>query len=330
MQDKIRIGIVGYGNLGRGVELAVHRNPDMKLAAVFTRRDPKQLSLINKTVKVLPIGQAGKMTSEIDVMILCGGSVGDLPQYGPWFAARFNTVDSYDNHANIPEYYDRMNRAAAKNGKTSIISIGWDPGLFSFFRMLSEAVLPQGKSHTFWGRGVSQGHSAAIRRIPGVKNGIQYTIPNKEAIEQARSGEDSEMKTEDKHVRECYVVAEEGADKESIARQIKTMPHYFAGYKTHVTFITEEELKREHSGMPHGGFVICSGRTGEKEENRQLIEFTLKLDSNPEFTASVLTAYARAAYRLNRTKCFGARTILDVPPALISLSPPEELRSKLL
>lgn len=324
----IRVGIAGYGNLGRGVELAVKHNPDMKLAAVFTRRAPETIKLRDSSVSVLHISEAEKMKDEIDVMILCGGSATDLPKQGVEFARMFNTVDSFDTHAKIPEYFDSIEQAAKAGGKIGIISIGWDPGLFSINRLLSEAVLPQGVSYTFWGRGVSQGHSDAIRRVKGVKNAIQYTIPVEEAVQRVRSGENPELSTREKHIRDCYVVAEDGADKAAIEYEIKNMPNYFSDYDTKVTFISEEELKRDHSSMPHGGFVIRSGNTSEN--HKHIMEFSLKLDSNPEFTSSVLVAYARAAYRLNKEGQTGARTIFDIPLGYLSMKSDAQLRKELL
>jgi diaminopimelate dehydrogenase len=330
MTEKIRIGIVGYGNLGKGVEIALKKCPDMELTAVFSRRAPETVKVIDNSIQVLRIEKAEKMREQIDVMILCGGSAADLPEQGPHFARMFNTIDSFDTHAKIPEYFEKMDRASKSAGKVSIISVGWDPGLFSINRMMSEAILPNGKSYTFWGKGISQGHSDAIRRVKGVKNAKQYTIPIDEAVNRVRSGENPELKTGDKHLRDCYVVAEEDADKAQIEHDIKTMPNYFDEYETKVTFITEEELIRDHSAMPHGGFVIRSGKTGIDNSNSSIIEFSLKLDSNPEFTSSVLVAYARAAYRLNREGQAGAKTVFDVPPAYLSPKSGAELRKELL
>lgn len=324
----IRIGIVGYGNLGRGVEEAIAQNPDLELVAVFTRRSPQHVHVKNAAIPVHPITEAAQWKDRIDVMILCGGSATDLPVQGPEFAKIFNTVDSFDTHARIPEYFDVVDQAAKTAGKTSIISVGWDPGLFSMNRMLAEAVLPNGKDYTFWGRGVSQGHSDAIRRVEGVKGGVQYTIPREEAMEKVRSGSNPQLTTREKHLRDCYVVAAEGADKARIEQEIKTMPNYFADYETRVTFISEEELKTKHAAMPHGGFVIRSGSTGEG--NQHIIEFSLKLDSNPEFTSSVLVAYARAAYKLNKEGQAGAKTVLDVPLGYLSHKSAAELRKELL
>lgn len=328
--SKLRIGIVGYGNLGKGVKTALKQNPDMELAAIFTRRAATSIEISDEPIEIVNIAKAADYINTIDVMILCGGSAKDLPEQGPYFAKMFNTVDSFDTHAKIPEYFKAVNEAAKKGGKIAAISIGWDPGLFSMNRMLAEAVLPNGEEYTFWGPGVSQGHSDAIRRIPGVKGGIQYTIPVDEAIETIRKGDVPQLTTREKHIRDCYVVAEEGADKAEIERQIKTMPNYFADYDTKVSFLTEEELKEKHSQMPHGGFVIRSGVTGENQETKQIIEFSLKLGSNPQFTASVLVAYARAVYRLNQEGQTGAKTVLDIPLGYLSSRSPEDLRRELL
>lgn len=327
--DKIRIGIVGYGNIGRGVELAVARNEDMELRAVFTRRDPSAVKIHTDGAAVMHMDDMLSMKDEIDVMVLCGGSATDLPVMGPKIAADFNTIDSFDTHARIPEYYADMDKAAKEGDKIGIISVGWDPGMFSLNRLYAEAILPQGSTYTFWGKGVSQGHSDAIRRVEGVKNGIQYTVPVEEAVDRVRSGSEPVLTTREKHLRECYVVPEEGADLAAIEAAIKTMPNYFDEYDTTVTFITEEELKAKHSSMPHGGFVIRSGESGEAG-NKHIIEYSLKLDSNPEFTASVLICYARAAYRLAKTGECGARTVFDIAPALLSMKTPEELRAGLL
>jgi diaminopimelate dehydrogenase len=327
--DKIRIGIVGYGNIGRGVELAVARNEDMELRAVFTRRDPSAVKIHTDGAAVKHMDDMLSMKDEIDVMVLCGGSATDLPVMGPKIAADFNTIDSFDTHARIPEYYADMDKAAKEGGKIGIISVGWDPGMFSLNRLYAEAILPQGSTYTFWGKGVSQGHSDAIRRVEGVKNGIQYTVPVEAAVDRVRSGSEPVLTTREKHLRECYVVPEEGADLAAIETAIKTMPNYFDEYDTTVTFITEEELKAKHSSMPHGGFVIRSGESGEAG-NKHIIEYSLKLDSNPEFTASVLICYARAAYRLAKAGECGARTVFDIAPALLSMKTPEELRAGLL
>jgi len=326
----IKIGIVGYGNLGKGVETAIKKNPDIELKAIFTRRSPYSLKINSDNVKVENIKDADKYAGYIDVMILCGGSATDLPLQGPRFAEKFNTVDSFDTHAKIPEYFDKMDKISRSHGNLSAISIGWDPGLFSMNRMLFQAILPKGKGYTFWGRGVSQGHSDAIRRIDGVKNAVQYTVPIEEAIEKVRRGKNPDLTTREKHIRDCYVVAEPGADKDKIAEEIKNMPDYFADYNTKVNFITEEELKEKHSAIPHGGFVLRSGQTGSDKENNQIMEFRLKLDSNPEFTAHVLVAYARAVYKLHKEGHTGARTVFNIPLSYLSGKSPAELRKELL
>jgi len=327
--SKIRIGIVGYGNIGCGVEQAIKRNEDMELAAVFTRRDPASVKVATEGAKVVHMDDMLSMKGDVDVMVLCGGSATDLPVMGPEIAANFNTIDSFDTHAKIPEYFANVDKAAKEGNNISIISVGWDPGMFSLNRLYAESILVQGSTYTFWGKGVSQGHSDAIRRIPGVKNAIQYTVPVDEAVDQVRSGSEPKLTTRDKHTRECYVVAQEGANKAEIENAIKTMPNYFDEYNTTVHFISEEELKRDHSKMPHGGFVIRTGETGE-EGNKHVIEYSLKLDSNPEFTASVLIAYARAAYRLNQKGENGARSVFDIAPALLSMKTPEQLRKEIL
>ena len=326
----IRIGILGYGNLGRGVECAVRQNPDMELKAVFTRRNPADVEILTKEARVWAVSEAARWKDEIDVLILCGGSATDLPVQTPEYAKLFNVVDSFDTHAKIPEHFAAVDAAAKEGGKTAIISVGWDPGMFSLNRMYAGAILPQGKDYTFWGRGVSQGHSDAIRRIDGVKDAKQYTIPVDSALAAVRAGEDPERTTRQKHTRECFVVAEEGADLARIETEIKTMPNYFADYDTTVHFISEEELKRDHSRIPHGGFVLRSGSTGWEKENRHLIEYSLKLDSNPEFTASVIAAYARAAYRLSGEGAHGCKTVFDIAPAYLSAKSGEELRASLL
>lgn len=326
---KIRIGIVGYGNIGRGVEQAIARNDDMELKAVFTRRDPSAVVIKTAGAEVKHFDDMLSMKDEIDVMMLCGGSATDLPVMGPEIAANFNTIDSFDTHAKIPEYFENVDKAAKAGNNVSIISVGWDPGMFSLNRLYAESILVQGSTYTFWGKGVSQGHSDAIRRIDGVKNAIQYTVPIEEAVDRVRTGSEPELTTREKHLRECYVVAEEGADKAAIEQAIKTMPNYFDEYDTTVTFISEEELKENHSKMPHGGFVIRTGETGT-EGNKHVIEYSLKLDSNPEFTASVLVAYARAAYRLSQKGESGARSVFDIAPALLSQKTPEQLRAQIL
>ncbi len=326
----IKIGIVGYGNLGKGVEAAVKQNPDIELKAIFTRRPADSLKTNSYNTKVENVKNADNYTGIVDVMILCGGSATDIPVQGPRIAEKFNTVDSFDTHAKIPEYFDKMDKISRSHGNLSAISIGWDPGLFSMNRMLFQAILPKGKVYTFWGRGVSQGHSDAIRRIKGVKNAVQYTVPIEKAIEKVRGGENPDLSTREKHLRDCYVVAEPGADKDKIAEEIKNMPDYFADYNTKVNFITEEELKEKHSAMPHGGFVLRSGQTGIDKENNQIMEFRLRLDSNPEFTAQVLVAYARAVYKLHKEGHTGARTVFDIPLAYLSGKSPAELRKELL
>lgn len=327
--DKIRIGIVGYGNIGRGVEKAISRNEDMELTAVFTRRDPSGVKIATEGVEVKHIDDMLSMKDKIDVMMLCGGSATDLPVMGPQIVQNFNTIDSFDTHARIPEYFANVDKAAKSGGHVGIISVGWDPGMFSLNRLYAESILVQGSTYTFWGKGVSQGHSDAIRRVEGVKNAIQYTVPVEDAVERVRSGSEPQLTTRDKHLRECYVVPEEGADLKKIEEAIKTMPNYFDDYDTTVTFITEEELKENHSKMPHGGFVIRSGETGT-DGSKHIIEYSLKLDSNPEFTASVLVCYARAAYRLAKAGETGAKTVFDIAPALLSMKTPEQLRAELL
>lgn len=326
----IRVGILGYGNLGRGVECAVRHNPDMELKAVFTRRDPAGLQILTEGAKVLSAEDAPSMKDEIDVLILCGGSATDLPVQTPQMAEYFNVIDSFDTHANIPQHFDAVDRAARAGGHIGIISVGWDPGMFSLNRLYASAVLPGGRDYTFWGRGVSQGHSDAIRRIHGVRDARQYTIPVEEALTAVRSGSCPELTTRQKHTRECFVVAEEGADLKAIETAIVTMPNYFADYDTTVHFISEEELLRDHAGIPHGGFVIRTGKTGWEDENSHVIEYSLKLDSNPEFTASVIAAYARAAYRLSKEGQTGCRTVFDIAPSYLSAQEGEELRKHLL
>lgn len=326
----IKVGIVGYGNIGRGVEAAITQSPDMELVAVFTRRAPETLTIETATAKVEHMDALLNYKGIIDVMILCGGSATDLPVQGPELAANFNTIDSFDTHARIPEYFESVNEKALEAGTTSIISVGWDPGLFSMIRMMSGAILPVGEDYTFWGKGVSQGHSDALRRVEGVKNAIQYTIPMDEAVESVRRGDNPELTTRQKHLRECFVVAEEGADLAAIENTIKTMPNYFADYDTIVNFVSEEELKANHSKMPHGGFVFRTGVTGLEEENKQIIEFSLKLDSNPQFTANVLVAYARAAVRMNKEGMKGTKSVFDVPLSYLSAKSNLELMRDLL
>ena len=325
----MKIGIYGYGNLGRGVEAALRQNPDMEIVGVFTRRDPATV----KTVTGIPVYSAALVEdfeAEIDVMIICGGSATDLPEMTPMLAKHFNVIDSFDTHARTPEHFANVEQAAMTTAHTALISAGWDPGLFSLARLYMNTVLPEGKDYTFWGRGVSQGHSDAIRRIPGVKDARQYTVPVPAALESARSGENPDLSTRQKHTRECYVVAEEGADRDLIEKQIKEMPNYFADYDTTVTFITAEEMKQNHAELPHGGQVIRSGSTGEGGKHKHVMEFSLKLDSNPEFTASVLVACARAIGRMNSRGIFGCKTLFDIAPADLSPLTPEEMRKKLL
>ena len=329
MSEKIKVAIAGYGNIGRGVEAAIAQNEDMILTTVFTRRNPESIQINTASAKVMNISDAASLKNDIDVVILCGGSATDLPVQGPELAAIFNTVDSFDTHAKIPEYFKSVNDAASQNGNTSIISVGWDPGLFSINRLYGDAILPNGGYYTFWGKGVSQGHSDAIRRVKGVKNGIQYTIPVESAVDAARSGNLPELTTRQKHTRVCYVVAEGGANLAEIEKTIKEMPNYFSDYDTTVNFISEEELKNNHSKMAHGGFVIHSGSTNNGTNNH-IIEYSLKLDSNPEFTGSVLVAYARAAYRLAQKGEYGAKTVFDIAPAMLSPKTGDVLRSTLL
>lgn len=326
----IRVGILGYGNLGKGIESAITQNPDMELKAVFTRRNPDSVVIRTAGVPVLNADKLPEMTEEIDVLVLCGGSATDLPEQTPEYAKYFNVVDSFDTHARIPEHFANVDKTAKESGKTAVISVGWDPGMFSLNRLYANAILPEGKDYTFWGKGVSQGHSDAIRRVEGVKNGKQYTIPVEAALESVRNGENPELTTRQKHLRECFVVAEEGADLARIESEIKNMPNYFADYDTTVHFITEEELSRDHSGIPHGGFVLRSGVTGMDREHKHLIEYRLKLDSNPEFTASVIVAYVRAAYRMNQEGMSGCKTVFDIPPAYLCAQSGEELRKHLL
>ncbi len=326
----MKIGILGYGNLGRGVECAIRQNLDMELAAVFTRRDPETVKILTETAQVCRVGEAEQWKDRIDVMIICGGSATDLPKQTPEYAKLFNVVDSFDTHARIPEHFAAVDAAAKEAGKVALISVGWDPGMFSLNRLYANAILPEGKDYTFWGRGVSQGHSDAIRRVEGVKDGKQYTIPVETALTAVRNGENPDLTTRQKHTRECFVVLEEGADAAKVEQEIKTMPNYFADYDTTVHFISEEELKKNHSGIPHGGFVLRSGVTGWEKEHSHLIEYRLKLDSNPEFTSSVIVAYARAAYRLASEGQSGCKTVFDIAPAYLSAKSPEELRASML
>ena len=326
----IRIGIYGYGNLGKGIEYAIRQNPDMTLVAVFTRRDPSSVQISTSNVPVCHAADVLQYKDQIDVMILCGGSATDLPTQTPELAAHFCVLDSFDTHANIPTHFAHVDAAAKSAGTTAMISVGWDPGMFSVNRLYAGAILPEGKDYTFWGKGVSQGHSDAIRRIDGVADAKQYTIPVADALAAVRSGAAPDLTTRQKHTRECFVVAKEGADLVRIEREIKEMPNYFADYDTTVHFITAEELKRDHSGIPHGGFVIRTGKTGADSAHNHVIEYSLKLDSNPEFTASVITAYARAVYRMHQDGSVGCKTVFDVPPAYLSPKSAEELRRTLL
>jgi len=327
---KTRIGILGYGNLGRGIECAVRETSDMELVAVFTRRDPSTVTIRTENVPVVSVSDILDWKDQIDVLVLCGGSATDLPVQTPEYAKYFNVIDSFDTHANIPQHFAAVDASAKEGGHTAMISVGWDPGMFSLIRAYSSAVLPNGKDYTFWGKGVSQGHSDAIRRIEGVADAKQYTIPVDAALDAVRSGKNPELTTREKHTRECFVVAKEGADLARIENEIKTMPNYFADYDTTVHFISAEELKRDHSGIPHGGFVIRSGKTGENLEHNHIIEYSLKLDSNPEFTASVIVACARAAVRMNGEGAKGCKTMFDIPPSYLSPKSGEELRAHLL
>ena len=326
----IRVGILGYGNLGKGVESAIAQNDDMELKAVFTRRNPENVKVRTAGVKVLQADELSHMQDELDVLILCGGSATDLPVQTPQYASMYNVVDSFDTHARIPEHFAAVDAAAKKAGKVSLISCGWDPGMFSLNRLYANCVLPEGKDYTFWGKGVSQGHSDAVRRIEGVKDCRQYTIPVEKAVEAVSSGSNPELTTREKHTRECFVVAEEGADLAKIENEIKTMPNYFSDYDTTVHFITEEEMKRDHSGLPHGGMVIRTGVTGMEKEHKHVIEYSLKLDSNPEFTGSVIVSYARAVSRMNKEGMSGCKTVFDVAPAYLSPKSAEELRAHML
>ena len=325
-----KIGILGYGNLGRGVECAIKNTADMELVAVFTRRDPSTVKIQTAGVPVVKADEAEKWVGKIDVLIICGGSATDLPVLTPKYAKLFNVIDSFDTHARIPEHFANVNAAAKAAGNIAMISVGWDPGLFSLNRVYAESILANGKDYTFWGKGVSQGHSDAVRRIEGVKNAKQYTCPVESALEAVRSGMNPELSTREKHTREVFVVAKEGADLAKIENEIKTMPNYFADYDTTVHFIGEEEFNRDHSGLAHGGFVIRSGKTGWNNEHNHIIEYSLKLDSNPEFTTSVLIAYARAAMRMKAEGMSGCKTVLDVPPAYLSAMSDEDLRAHCL
>lgn len=326
----MKVGILGYGNLGRGVECAIKQNDDMTLCAVFSRRDPSSVKILTEGVPVYHVNDIEAHKDEIDVLIICGGSATDLPKQTPEYAKYFNVIDSFDTHAKIPEHFAAVDGAAKESGHTALISAGWDPGMFSLNRLYANCILPEGNDYTFWGKGVSQGHSDAIRRIEGVKNAKQYTIPVDDALKAVRAGENPELTTRQKHTRECFVVAEEGADLARIENEIKTMPNYFADYDTTVHFISEEELQKNHSGIPHGGFVFRSGVTGWEKENSHIIEYSLKLDSNPEFTASVIVAYARAIDRLHKEGVTGCKTVFDIAPAYLSPLSGEELRAHLL
>ncbi|MBP3358016.1 MAG: diaminopimelate dehydrogenase [Opitutales bacterium] len=326
----IKIGIIGYGNLGRGVENAIRQNPDMELSAVFTRRNPESLKISTETAVVANISEIEKWQGKIDVMILCGGSATDLPVQTPEYAKYFNVVDSFDTHAKIPEHFANVDKSAKASGKVAIISVGWDPGMFSLNRLYANVILPEGKDYTFWGKGVSLGHSDAVRRIAGVKNAKQYTIPVESALEAVRSGSNPELTTRQKHIRECFVVLEDGADASKIENEIKTMPNYFADYDTIVNFISEEEFVRDHSTIPHGGMVIRTGKTGANKENQHLVEYRIKLDSNPEFTSSILVAYARASYKLNNEGVSGCKTVFDIAPAYLTSKSNEEIRATML
>ena len=326
----MRVGILGYGNLGRGVECAVRQTPDVELKAVFTRRDPSTVKILTEGVPVYRVEDAAAHKDEIDVLIICGGSATDLPKQTPEYVKYFNVIDSFDTHARIPEHFANVDKAAKENGHLALISAGWDPGMFSLNRLYANCILPEGNDYTFWGKGVSQGHSDAIRRVKGVKDGKQYTIPVPSALEAVRNGENPELTTRQKHTRECFVVPEEGADLAQIENDIKTMPNYFSDYDTTVHFISEEELKRDHSGIPHGGFVFRTGVTGWNKEHKHVIEYSLKLDSNPEFTSSVIVAYARAIDRLHKEGVSGCKTVFDIAPAYLSPLSAEELRAHLL
>ena len=328
MSNRIRVAIAGYGNLGRGVESALAQSPDMRLVGVFSRRDPASVTLLDSSVPVHAMSTIEQYQDEVDVMILCGGSKTDLPEQGPYLAQFFNTVDSFDTHAKVPEYYAALDQSARDAGRVALLSVGWDPGLFSLNRLFGEAILPEGETYTFWGKGLSQGHSDAVRRVPGVQSGLQYTLPSEEAIARVRSGEQPQLTTREKHKRECYVVLAEGADADVVRDSIVTMPDYFADFDTTVHFIDQDTFAKEHSSMPHGGFVIRSGKTGE--QNTQTVEYSLALGSNPEFTASVLVAYARAVHRLARVSDIGAKTVFDIAPGLLSPKSPAQLRKELL
>lgn len=326
----MRVGILGYGNLGRGIECAIRQNADMELTAVFTRRDPKTVKILTEGVNVYSVNDIIEHKDEVDVLVLCGGSATDLPKQTPEYAKYFNVIDSFDTHARIPEHFANVDKSAKESGHVALISCGWDPGMFSLNRLYANAILPEGNDYTFWGKGVSQGHSDAIRRVPGVKDGKQYTIPVESALEAVRNGENPELTTRQKHIRECFVVPEEGADLKQIEETIKNMPNYFSDYDTTVHFITEEELKANHSGIPHGGFVFRTAVTGFNKENKHVIEYSLKLDSNPEFTSSVILAFARAINRLHTEGVSGCKTVFDIAPAYLTPLSAEEIRAHLL
>ena len=328
MSQRIRVAIAGYGNLGRGVEAALTQNPDMRLVGVFSRRDPVSVSLLDSSVPVYAMADIEQYQDEVDVMILCGGSKSDLPEQGPYLAQFFNTVDSFDTHAKVPEYYAALDQSARDAGRVALLSVGWDPGLFSLNRLYGEAILPEGETYTFWGKGLSQGHSDAVRRVSGVKSAVQYTLPSEEAMARVRNGEQPQLTTREKHTRECFVVLEDHADADAVRNSIVTMPDYFADYDTVVHFIDQDTFNKEHSSMPHGGFVIRSGNSGI--DTKQTIEYSLALGSNPEFTASVLVAYARAVHRLARLNDIGAKTVFDIAPGLLSPKSPAQLRKELL
>lgn len=331
MTPVIRVAIAGYGNLGRGAQAAIKQSPDMQLVCVFSRRDPASVTLIDPSVPVYAMDDVAQYKDDIDVLILCGGSKSDLPEQGPKLAALFNIVDSFDTHAKIPEYFAALDIPAKQANKVAMLSVGWDPGLFSINRLYGEAILPVGETYTFWGKGLSQGHSDAVRRVNGVKSGVQYTLPSESAMERVRNGEQPTLSTREKHTRECYIVLADGADADNVRNTIVTMPDYFADYDTKVHFIDEQTFERDHQKMPHGGFVIRSGVSGmDNEQNNQVLEFSLKLGSNPEFTSSVLVAYARAAYKMNLAGETGAKTVLDVAPSLLSPKTPAQLRKELL
>ncbi len=328
MSHRIRVAIAGYGNLGRGVEAALAQNPDMRLVGVFSRRDPVSVSLLDSSVPVYAMADIEQYQDEVDVMILCGGSKSDLPEQGPYLAQFFNTVDSFDTHAKVPEYYAALDQSARDAGRVALLSVGWDPGLFSLNRLYGEAILPEGETYTFWGKGLSQGHSDAVRRISGVKSAVQYTLPSEDAMARVRNGEQPQLTTREKHTRECFVVLEDNADADAVRDSIVTMPDYFADYDTVVNFIDQDTFNKEHSSMPHGGFVIRSGNSGI--DTKQTIEYSLALGSNPEFTSSVLVAYARAVHRLARLNDIGAKTVFDIAPGLLSPKSPAQLRKELL